>query len=287
MKQISATLLLLLVITSLEAQIRRPSPDLFAVDANHRSSGFLVGLGLSTMWGQKDFQTTIDILPRAEQISAYRAEFAPSGRIGLHAELGMFWLFESSFFDYVDVSLAYKQHLGDEAMTAELIPGSADSLPNLLAGNGTFTQDQATLNVNLNKAFPVRGNYYIISALGADIDYRVINKAEYTLIAPGFNTVAPDNALSAHFHARLGIGYKTSASSWLSLTAETPIQDIVPFDGIQSRKTVFNSKYRPVLFTLRYQWLRMRAARECPTGPKKVNKKKKRRGGGSKDGQVH
>ena len=266
----------------------RSNDLLFAVDANHRSSGWLVGLGPSTMWGQKDHEIEFLAIPESPDAGSYVGEFKPAGRVGLHAEFGMFWMTERSFFDYIDATVSYKQHLGNESFNAIKQANSLDTLPASFNGQGEFTQDMVALNLNFNKAFPYKRHWYGLAGIGADMEYRVINSVDYDITYPGLNMEAPDESLNAHFHFKIGLGYKTTSSSWLSLTAETPIENIVPFNGIESRKTVFNSQYRPILFTLRYQWLRKRPARECPTGPKKTDLKKraKRGRGGTKDGQI-
>ncbi|NNK80328.1 MAG: hypothetical protein HKO93_02435 [Flavobacteriales bacterium] len=261
---------------------------LFSVDANHRPSGWLVGMGASTLWGQSEHEIDFLAIPESPDAGSYLGTFNPAGRVGFHGEFGMFWLTENSVFDYIDATLSYKQHLGSESFTAIKQPNALDTLADFLEGQGNFTQDQLALNFNLNKAFPFKQHWYALAGLGADVEYRVINNAEYDFNHPSLSMEAPDESLNAHFHVKIGAGYKTSASSWLSLTAETPLQNITPFNGIESRKALFNSKYRPILITLRYQWLRKRPARECPTGPNKQNMKKKRKGGrgGTKDGQI-
>lgn len=284
-------LLSLLILTStLVAQGQNRKSDLlFATPATHRSSGFLIGLGATYMLPQSDFQQSFLAIPDSPDAGDYLGDFDPKGKIGLNAEFGMFWLFDRGFFDYVDISLAYKQQKGSESYSAVKQANALDTLPDLLAGTGAFTQDHATFNVNLHKGIHLKNNWYVLQGIGADVEYRVINDATYDLEYPSLVYTSPTESLNAHLHYRAGIGYKTSASSWLSLTVETPILNAYPFNSIESRKQLFNSEYRPLIFTLRYQWLRKRPNRECPTGPSKQNLKKKRRGGGGKvkDGQIH
>ncbi len=286
--RIPIILLACLVTIQVDAQ-RRKADLLFTTPATHRSSGFLIGLGVTNMFPESDYERNFLAIPESPDAGEYLGKFDPKGRIGLYAEFGMFWLMDQSFFDYVDVSLAYKQQKGSETVEALIQPNALDTLPDLLNGQGNFTQDQATLNVNLHKAIHFKGNWYVLQGLGADVEYRVINDITNDLQHPSLTSTGPSENLSAHFHYRAGVGYKTSASGWLSFTAETPIQNIIPFNGIESRKQVFNSDYRPVVFTIRYQWLRKRPNRECPTGPNKQSLKKKRKSGRGKvkDGQVH
>lgn len=263
------------------------SSGLFDVDANHRKSGFLIGIGATKLFAQKDFEQRFLAIPEALDVGDYLGTFDPKGKLGFHIELGMFWVTERSFFDYVDLNLGYSQQRGEERMDAILQPGAPDTLPAIWPSEGNFAQDIVTLNFNFNKAVPITGYWYGLGAIGADVGYRVIDDFTYLNGHPSLSSTPSDDKFDMHIHFKLGVGYKTSKSSWLSLTAETPIETLIPFDGLTSRKTVFNSLYRPVNFTLRYQWLRKRPARECPTGPKQNTKKKRRKSrGGMKEGQI-
>jgi hypothetical protein len=276
----------LLLTASIYGQSRTSS--LFDVDANHRKSGFLIGLGATKLFAQNEFEQTFLAIPEVLDAGDYIGTFDPKGKMGFHLELGMFWITERSFFDYVDLNLAYSQQRGTENMEALRQANAPDTLPAIWQSEGDFGQDIVTLNFNFNKAIPISGYWYGLGAIGADIGYRIIDDYTYLNGHPSLNATSTDDKFDMHLHFKLGVGYKTSKSSWLSLTAETPIETLIPFDGLTSRKTVFNSLYRPVNFTLRYQWLRKRPARECPTGPKPNTGKKKRRKsrGGMRDGQI-
>ena len=256
---------------------------LFAVDANHRTSGWFLGLGASYMFPQDDHEMEFLAFPQLPDSGSYNAALNPSGKLGFALEGGIFWLLDNSFFDYVDLGLTYRQLRGGEEASATLLPGASDTLPTLVLGEGSFQQDMLGLNVNLNKIFPLNDRFYIIQGLGADLEYRVIDDYSYEGGLASMNRMTPEDAFRTHVHYKIGAGFKTSAFSWLSLSAETPIQNIIPFDGLTSRRDIFNSKYRPVVFTLRYMWLRKRPARECPTAgpsPKMKSKRRLNRGGG-------
>ena len=142
--------LVLLIATASQAQ-GRGSSSLFDVDANHRKSGFLIGVGATKMFAQKDFEQSFLAIPGAFDVGDYIATFDPKGKLGFHIELGMFWVTERSFFDYVDLNLAYSQQRGEEFMGAILQPGAPDTLPAIWLSEGNFAQDIVTLNFNFNK----------------------------------------------------------------------------------------------------------------------------------------
>ncbi|MDA0972614.1 MAG: hypothetical protein O2867_02660 [Bacteroidetes bacterium] len=256
---------------------------LFTVDANHRASGWFLGLGAANLFPQDEHEMEFLAIPDFPDSGSYNALLNPTGKLGFALEGGMFWLLQDRFFDYVDLGLTYRQLRGGEESSANLLPGASDTLPSLLLGEGSFQQDVVGLNVNLNKIFPLNDRFYIIQGLGADLEYRVIDDYSYDGGLASMNRMTPEDGFRTHIHYKLGAGFKTSAFSWLSLSAETPIENIIPFDGLTSRRDIFNSKYRPVVFTLRYMWLRKRPARECPTAgpsPKMKSKRKLNRGGG-------
>jgi hypothetical protein len=273
----SFLILTAIVLFSLDISAQRGTGDrMFMVDATHRSSGWFLGAGATFMFPEKDHKLTLPVFPDS---GSYLTSFDPAGRLGFALEGGMFWVLQNRFFDYVDLGITYRQLRGKEDFTAELVPGSSDTLPLFFAGGGEFQEDVLGLSVNLNKAFPLDDKKYIIQGLGADVEYRLINDYSYVGGLDAMKLYTNTEDLQVHLHYKLGFGYKTSATSWLSLTAETPIENLLPFEGLVSRRDNFNSRYRPVVFTLRYMWLRKRPARECPTaGPNPKMKKKRSKG---------
>jgi hypothetical protein len=222
-----------------------------------------------------------------------------NGKFGLYAELGGFKIMNHGFFDFFDYGLAYRQEAGEEELITNLVSGSDPALPQDVTGLGEYSQDHARAFFNLNKGIPLMRHTFLLQSVGVDFEYRVINKADYihnfsildSLGQNPFNDLGPEESFSAHLHYKAGIGYKTSPGGWLILSVETPIQTLVPFDGVQSRQIVFNTQYRPVIFSLRYMWLRKRPDRTCApvkSRKKKIKEKAKRKGGkGVRDGQIH
>jgi len=185
-------------------------------------------------------------------------------------------------------------------MSATLVQGSEPNIPSTVFGEGNFSQDHVRAHFNLNKAIPINGHLFVTQAIGVDFEYRVIDKAPYvhntylldSLEISPFNVFSPEESFSGHIHYKAGVGYKTGPASWLLLSLETPIQTIVPFDGVRSRQDIFNTKYRPVIVSLKYMWASRRPDRTCsPSKAKQKNlkKKAKRRKGGSglKNGQLN
>jgi len=286
----SLLLVLSIALLSQVLSAQRGTGDrMFMVDANHRASGWFLGAGATSMFSQKDYSQELPAYILLPDSGSYLMNFDPAGKLGFALEGGMFWILKARFFDYVDLGLTYRQLRGKEDFLAEVVPDSSHVLQPLLAGGGEFQEDVLGLSVNLNKAFPLDDRKYLIQGLGADVEYRLINDYTYFGGVAAMTRMTNPDDLQVHLHYKIGFGYKTSAYSWLSLTAETPIQNFLPFDGLVSRRTDFNSKYRPVVFTLRFMWLRKRPARECPTAGPNPAMKKKRRGGakrGASNGQV-
>jgi len=277
-------LALLFISVSMHSQSGRTG--LFDVDAFHRPSGWFIGLGMTRMFPQDAFSQEYGFTSSGTEELLYNVDFTPTGQNGFLITAGHFWLPSYGFIDRIELGLSYRQHLGREDFRATRLEGVSDTLPSSVAGFHQFEQDHVVLDVRITKAVPIKSYLYGFGGLGADINYMIINDFGSSEGALSINRTPSNTSLDADFNAHLGLGYKTSSAGWLELMLETPIQSIQPFDGLQSRLTVFNSKYRPVYATLSYRWLKKRPDRACPTPPK-PSKKKKRRGRGSiKDGQI-
>jgi|GEM_PF-2781825 len=271
----------------------------FEVGANHRMSGWQIGVGASTIWAS-DLKQESFLENTSETPIEYLTDVDGKGKVGLYVEVGRFNIFEHGFFDFMDYGIAYRQETGEEVMSASLVQGSDVDFPSLVAGEGTFSQDHVRAHFNLNKAIPLNGHFFVTQSIGIDFEYRVIDSAPYihntaVLDSAGvspFNVLSPEESFSGHIHYKAGIGYKTGPASWLIFSAETPLQTILPFEGVKSRQDIFNTKYRPVVLSLKYMWASRRPDRTCsPSKAKQKNlkrKAKRRKGaGGVKNGQLN
>jgi hypothetical protein len=210
-------------------------------------------------------------LPRADEDeremfrsndTVYNATFDPDGRLGLYFEAGWYHATRDPvIIDYWDVGLAYKNLRGSEAFTGVL---SQEAGIDSFAGEGTFAERYLTLHFNANKFIQTGDFQFIQLSLGANADYRLGSDYEHTGF-PLLNAHSFPPDLLAQLHFKLGYGFKVSGRLILIPSVETPVFSIAPEDQENwGSLQWFSSVYRPLIFSVRFLWLRAPKGFDCP-----------------------
>jgi len=252
-------LLLLLFAAPLSAQkiFQRKRPDIIPLDGKARRGGFHFAPGVS--YTLTRFNNSEEEVWRSAD-TAYSALYDPQGRLGLYLEAGWFVATRDPVvIDYWDVGLAYKNLRGAESSSGLLQRGEVlDSIP----GQGTFAERFVTFNANANKFIQVRDYQFIQLSLGVNVDYRLGNDLEHTgstlIDAQAF---PPD--LIGQVHFKLGYGFKPRGNLLIIPALETPVFSVVPEDQGFGQLQWFSSRYRPLLLTVRFLWLRGPKGWDC------------------------
>ncbi len=187
--------------------------------------------------------------------TTYSAEFDPKGKFGYYVEAGRYHITDDlMFFKYLDYSLAWKRLAGSETYTGTYTVRTDSSTASATTGGqGNFKDNIITLNLNLNNVIQVMDYGFIQNTIGINADYR-LNKA-----TPAYEAGDPYNAISAtapeqfftQLHYRLGFGYKLKRKLFIIPAFETPILSVFPWDNFNSTLSYFNSRYRPIMFSVR------------------------------------
>ncbi|MCW5900322.1 MAG: hypothetical protein KIT10_13730 [Flavobacteriales bacterium] len=236
----------------------RKRPDLIPLDGKIRRMGFYVAPGVT--YTLPRFKNSEEELYRDGDTSL-TALYDPNGRFGLYLEGGVSWYTRDPVVvDYFDVGLAYKNLRGQEAFENTFT--RADSVA-LFRGEGTFAERFISLHANANKFIQVRNYQFIQLSLGLNADYRLGSSYDH----PGDSllnghTFPPD--LIGQLHFKLGYGFKVTGSLFIIPALETPIFSVVPEDQGSGQLQWFSSRYRPMMLSVRFLWLRARKGFDCP-----------------------
>lgn len=236
----------------------RKRPDLIPLDGKARRMGFYLAPGIT--YTLPRFKNEEEEVWRNGDTS-YTALYDPNGRLGLYLEGGLSWYTRDPVVvDYFDVGIAYKNLRGSEAYEGTL--ARADSTA-LFAGEGTFAERLLTFHVNANKFIQVADYQFIQLSLGANLDYRLGSAYEHSG-GPLLDQHAfpPDLIGQAHF--KLGYGFKVTGNLLIIPAVETPIFSVVPEDQGFGQLQWFSSRYRPMILSVRFLWLRARKGFDCP-----------------------
>jgi hypothetical protein len=249
----------------------RKRPDIIPLDGKARRGGFYVAPGLTyTLPRFKNEEE--EVFRNAD--TSYTALYDPNGRLGVYLEAGWFYATRDPIvLDYWDVGLAYKNLRGSEAYESTLI--RADSTATF-SGEGTFAERLITLHVNANKFFQVRDYQFVQLSLGANMDYRLGSSYEHTGDPVLNDHVFPPD-LIGQLHVKLGYGFKVTGNLLIIPAVETPVFSIVPEDQGLGQLQWFSSRYRPLILSVRFLFLRARPGFDCPP-PIKHNEFEKGRG---------
>ncbi len=255
------SVLVLLIGSDAAAQglLDRKRPEIIPGEGKVRRGGFYFAPGVTYM------------LPRSAEEdremfrsndTLYTATYDPDGRLGLYFEAGWYHATRDPvIIDYWDVGLAYKNLRGSEAFTGLL---SREAIVDSLAGEGKFAERYLTLHLNANKFIQTADFQFIQLTLGANADYRLGNDLEHTG-HPILNAHSFPPDLLAQLHFKLGYGFKVSGRLILIPSVETPIFSFTPEDQENwGSLQWFSSMYRPLLFSVRFLWLRAPKGFDCP-----------------------
>lgn len=235
---------------SAQGLMDRKHPDIFPLDGKMRRSGFYFAPGLTyTLPRFKDKEETVNIAPDTSITGIYD----PAGKLGMYLEAGWF-LFtrDPVILDYWDVGVAYKQLAGKESFEGRYAFG--DSIGSA-AGQGTFSDQHLTVHANANKFFQTADYQFIQLSLGANVDWRFGGSRDYEGFAfPRTQAFPPEFIGQAH--VKLGYGFKVSKRLLIIPAVETPFFSVVPTDKGFGQLQWFSSNYRPLIFSVRFLFLR-------------------------------
>lgn len=239
--------------------LERKRPDLIPLEGQVRRIGFYLAPGLTYTLPRFTDQEE-EVFRRND--TSYVATYDPNGRLGLYAEGGISWYTRDPVIvDYLDLGIAYKNLRG-----RELVQGRytiADTTAEL-AGEGEFAERLLTLHFNANKFIPTWRYQFVQLSLGANADYRLGSSYTHTAdSALNAHTFPPD--LWGQVHFKVGYGFKLTGRLFVIPSVETPVFSVVPEDdGRFGQLQWFSSNYRPLIFSVRFLFLRARKGFDCP-----------------------
>lgn len=201
----------------------------------------------------------------------------PFGSPGIFAEVGRYHMLERwLYFEYLDYSLAYKSLRGTE--TYEVTTFEKPNLTDLGTSRvvGRFGDHFVSGNLNLTNVFSISSRYMVANTVGLHADYAVLSNrlpGSVNQLSGGF----PPRFL-AGFHYKIGFGLKFSSKLMIIPSLETPVLNIVQFESGRSSLGYFNSRYRPLILSIRFMFLREQGLESCPpvfnpADPSKIQEK--------------
>jgi hypothetical protein len=226
----------------------------------YKLGGWILGPGATYM-----ATTFVPINKTFEQSDAsqFDARLNARGRLGLCAEVGRYRVFQySKLFKYMDYGLSYKGLRGRERAEGQWVnmPGEVPASA-LEQTEGLYGFHYAEGFVNFNHVWRVGKYNFIQNSIGVNAGYAFLtNKSGATVSAA---TDANPGQFITQLHYKLGYGIKMRGN-WLLIPAiETPILNVMPFEPPRSSLGFFASRYRPVILSLRFFFMRPANTLDC------------------------
>ncbi len=197
-------------------------------------------------------------------------------KLGLYLEVGRYKLLSSKkLISYIDYGLAYKQLKGTQTYDLDITSGlSRDTVSH----EQDFSMHNATLHFNANNVIGINKNFFIQNTLGINADYSFIRKLNTSDQSAYTSTYQDAPArIGADIHYKFGLGFRVSERFYLIPSVETPILSAWKFENGRSTIGAFNSRYRPIIISLRIAWLTK------PSCPKTWDSQDSKNNGGAPD----
>lgn len=254
--------LLLFGIQTADAQrgiSRKKYEKLIDLTGHDRLSGFHFAPGLT--YTLTRFNNPEEEVSRAGgQVNS--VTFDPKGRFGFYLEAGMYHVFKyPGIFHYLDWSIAWKNLRGSQSFTSTMRDEGTNNVISEYSEDGAnFRHHYLLGNINLNSVKQIGHYTFIQNSLGVNGDYGIIQDQS----ASAYPLSYEPNRFILQLHYKFGIGFKINKYWFIIPTLETPILNVVEFEKGKSTLGVFNSRYRPLILTIRFARLRKPKSGDCP-----------------------
>lgn len=262
MRYFGLILCFLLVASSLTAQTGRQHRPLYQLGGKYSPNGWNFALGGTYMLPNASQRSETErFFPEQGSDTLFTGNFDAAGKLGLYLEVGRHHFVEDpKFVHYFDYGINFKMLRGSESFNGMVNNG--DSLVNV-TNSGTFSNSFVSIHGNMNHIVQVSDRSFVQLSLGANVDYRVINN------------IGPENAvgaiipqefagpLQAQLHGKIGYGFRLESGRFIIPSIETPILNVHPFYDGKSTLPYFSTRYRPIIFSIRFLFLSHQKAGDC------------------------
>jgi hypothetical protein len=252
MKKLIAFLCLLSV-TGVYAQFEYKTghTELVRFNGERKLAGWNFAPGLTYMYTRpKDFTDQVNLGD-----TVYNANWNPSGSFRAYFEAGRHHILQyTRFIHYLDYGLAWKWLAGKEKFEGAYVDRTDGASFGTSGGTGKFSSHHLLAYVNANNLWQFADNYFLQNSLGANFDWRFLGKANPGGDSPFHDPINPPRFVF-QLHYKLGVGIKINDGFFIIPAIETPILNILPWSKGRSQLDTFNSRYRPLILTVRFAFL--------------------------------
>lgn len=258
-----ASLLICLVSFGQTGRQHRPLYDLGG--GNYHNKGWFIGAGATYMLPTPRIQDVLFLdNESATPDTLLSGQYNAQGRVGLYAEIGKFHFFEYPYLiDYIDYGIAYKSLKGSEEFNGRAnVNGTMEDMTQL----GTFNDGFLGVFFNANHLHQISDRSFLQLGLGVNAEYKLLDRTEFD----GVSTLSSHEVhppLNVQGHVKLSYGLRAESGLFIVPSIETPIINAYPFEQGKSSMGYFNSRYRPLILSVRFMFWKKRKPADCVGSP--------------------
>jgi hypothetical protein len=243
------------------AQSGRQKRPLYTFGNQFNTGGWHFAPGATFMLPAQSNRLETRLINTGEQIDTlFAGNFDAAGRLGFYLEFGKQRFFEQPLFvHYIDYGIHFKQLRGSEEFVGLV---QNEGAPLLTSNRGTFGNGFLGVYFNANHIVQTTDKSFVQLSLGLNAEYRVLSRRTFEGVASNLGQEFAD-PFQGQVHAKLGFGFRPEAGILIIPTLETPILNISPFYDGKSTLPFFNSRYRPIILTVRILFLGKNKAADC------------------------
>ncbi len=248
------------------AQRGRQLNPLYIEGTAYKSSGWFIGPGITYMLPLDRHESLTMFKDAGDgQDTLYSGDFSRAGKIGLYLEAGRHkFLHSDGLINHIDYGIHFKMLRGRENFSG-LSNTGVGMVP--VESNSKFSDSFVGAFFNASNITQLADRFWIQNSMGANVDFRVITR--HVGGQPyGAEWMYPSTLLG-QLHYKLGFGWKPEPGIFIIPSIETPILNVYPWDDGRSTLQYFVGRDRPLILTLRIQWLSKEDQRTCEGQPGK------------------
>lgn len=242
---------------------QREPRAIFVPGGQFKNTGWFFAPGIASMMPTPRVEQLTGFDNQAIPDTLYSGEFSRDGQLGLYLEGGRHHFTSGRGpIDHWDYGLNYKMLRGTEEFNGSLF---TDTAAIAYAAQASFNDSYLGAFVNVNNIVQVSDRVWIQNGLGLNVDYGLFQQRGGTGVMGADWFFPTDFPIQAHY--KFGIGWKPEPGIFIMPMIETPLLNLLPWEGLQGTLPYYTGQFRPWLISLRIQWLSKVPARECENQP--------------------
>ncbi|MEN8956845.1 MAG: hypothetical protein ABF242_09130 [Flavobacteriales bacterium] len=217
------------------------------------NNGWFISPGI-TLTPKLNFFSHDPELSLTDNGTTYEAmDLQQQSKVGAYLEVGRYRLLSTKkLISYIDYGLAYKMLRSGQ--TYDLRSSG------LLNDTTSFTQSFSNHNIsgffNANNVLAINKNIFFQNSLGVNLDYAIVQNLDTDDTSPFAGTYQEETSrLKAQLHYKFGIGIRIGERLYAIPSIEIPLLTGWKWEGGRSTFGAFNSRYRPMIISVRFAWL--------------------------------